>query len=194
MSYSEPRFGLIPPQFDVWDGQITLGGRLEVATIPSEHGISGEPVYNATIKWFESRTEPFNMNSSEYSKRIYLSLEPELLDNGRPSSPRILIIDRMGNKQTLTFNDMSPLYHVSFLSEDKYGNIYFLFAYQALKKPKQIWKYDSSMNLIGQIDNFPSNHDFNFLMKERMVDDNGNIYFMHLSKSSGVKIIKWHTN
>ena len=49
------------------------------------------------------------------------------------------------------------------------------------------------MNLIGKIDNFHHNSGFNFIKKERLVDYNRNIYFMHLSKSSGVQIIKWYT-
>ena len=104
----------------------------------------------------------------------------------------MLIIDETGDKDTLVFSEMSRLYHVSFLSEDKHGYLYCLFTYRGIERPSQIRKYDSGMNLVAKIDSFPSNHDFNFLMTERLVDENGNIYFMHLSRELGVRVIKWY--
>ena len=123
------------------------------------------------------------MNSSKYSKRLYRSSD---------SQPNIMIMDIEGNKKDIIINDMSPLYRAFFFFEDKYSNVYFIFVHYDVTKPRQIWIYNKEMNLIGKIDNFPHNSGFNFLMKERLVDDNGNIYFMHLSKSAGVQIIKWY--
>ena len=104
----------------------------------------------------------------------------------------MLIIDEIGNEDTLVFSEMSRLYHVSFIAEDKHGYLYCLFTYRGIERPSQIRKYDSRMNLVAKIDRFPSNRDFNFLMTEHLVDENGNVYFMHLSRELGVRVIKWH--
>ena len=190
--YNEQSVTIIPPQFDIWDGQIISGGKVAISETSSRLGSRGEPVHEGTIKWVRSRNERFNMNSSEHSRRTYVILEPELSENNEQSRPRMLIIDETGNEDTLVFSEMSHLYHVSFLSEDKHGYLYCLFIYRGIERPRQIRKYDSKMNLVAKIDSFPSNHDFNFLMTERLVDENGNVYFMHLSRELGVRVIKWH--
>ena len=190
--YNEQSVSIIPPQFDIWDGQIISGGEVVISETASRFGSRGEPVHEGTIKWVRSRNERFNMNSSEHSRRAYVRLEPELSKNNEQSRPRMLIIDETGNEDTLAFSEMSRLYHVSFLSEDKHGYLYCLFTYRKIKGPSQIRKYDSRMNLVAKIDSFPSNHDFNFLMTEHLVDEHGNVYFMHLSRELGVRVIKWH--
>ena len=190
--YNEQSVTIIPPQFDIWDGQIISGGKVAISETPSRLGSRGEPVHEGTIKWVRSRNERFNMNSSENSRRAYVRLEPELYENNEQSRSRMLIIEETGNTDTLVFSEMSRLYHISFLSEDKHGYLYCMFTPHGTERSKQIRKYDSGMNLVAKIDSFPSNRNFNFLMTERLVDENGNIYFMHLSKELGVRVIKWH--
>ena len=190
--YNEQSVSIIPPQFDIWDGQIISGGKVVISEIASRFGSRGEPIHEGTIKWIRSRNERFNMNSSEHSRRAYVRLEPELAGNNEQSRPRMLIIDEIGNEDTLVFSEMSRLYHVSFLAEDKHGYLYCLFTYRGIERSSQIRKYDSRMNLVAKIDSFPSNRDFNFLMTEHLVDENGNVYFMHLSRELGVRVIKWH--
>lgn len=190
--YNEQSVSIIPPQFDIWDGQIISGGKVAISEIASRFGSKGEPVHEGTIKWVRSRNERFNMNSSEHSRRAYVRLEPELSENNEQSRPRMLVIDETGNEDTLVFSEMSRLYHVSFLAEDKHSYLYCLFTYRGIERPSQIRKYDSRMNLVAKIDGFPSNHDFNFLMTEHLVDEHGNVYFMHLSRELGVRVIKWH--
>jgi hypothetical protein len=131
------------------------------------------------------------ISKGNFSNRKYIGLASKL-DNNNLTKPSILIKEKDGSEFKLIFDEMSPLYDVFFVKEDKYGNSYFVFYYDDSLKPLQIHKYSPELKIVEKIVNLPylPIHNGFPTIKPYIIDDYGNIYFMDLNKD-GINILKW---
>jgi len=130
------------------------------------------------------------MNSGTTSKRLYNHIGREYSPNTGLQNPKISITNEDATTYEIIFDNMSPLYSVHFLSEDVYGNVYFIFFYYQRRKPAQIWKYSPLLKLVARIDDIPYPEGF-LGTKIHVLDGEGNIYVMKFS-DTGIQVIKWY--
>lgn len=174
----------VEPFIRIRNGEIFLAlSKIEITQMLPESGEKGEQV-NLAKRIPLSKNEQVHM-IGELSHCIYIPLY--IIDE----TPRIRVIEGNDVIYDITFYGIDTTYSASFISEDMYGNVYFMLT-SLIKNTVQIWKYNQNFEYVTKIDYIPSysNRDF-LVIDDLVIDDLGNIYFMRLQKS-GVQVIMWH--